>query len=540
MAITVINYLRCSKAVQLEGDSLPRQRAAAAKYCAQHGLTITREIANEGVSAFRGKNLEFFADLVEEVQRGELAKGALILIEDFDRFSRDSTLFSIPAFYSVVSAGITVVLLNLNLVIDRKTIRDAAVMYPLMSGLSRANEESVRKSGLVRDALTAARVNRQRSSFRCPGWLRKTKAGGYEPVPEKVASLRRVFESIAGGSGCGNTAKRANAEGWLSPSARPISGWHPGFIHRVIRGRAVLGEYEFQVRNEEGKLIDSGDIVPDWYPQVIDDDLYYRANAALDSRKFGTGRHTDTLLNPLRELIACGTCGESYSLHTRAGTYPGYFCVGRYRGLCDSESVAHRRVLYSFVPPLIESWSSVFDSASVKTRYAAELAESEAELAAVAAGRANLIALAKAATIDITGVAAELQALELRHRGLTTIIAGQRAALAAVPPHLTMTANEVFHAFLDDTDTPDMAMRAEFANRVHELVEKIYVFPGAALVIVVKGLAAPLVTPLYAFHDKIDMQKYMSLWSHSMSEGAEWVGYGAEVETIPIALAPAD
>lgn len=50
------SFIRFSRPEQLRGDSLRRQQEAAAKWAAEHGMAIDEEMADLGVSAFKGKN----------------------------------------------------------------------------------------------------------------------------------------------------------------------------------------------------------------------------------------------------------------------------------------------------------------------------------------------------------------------------------------------------------------------------------------------------------------------------------------------------
>jgi DNA invertase Pin-like site-specific DNA recombinase len=104
-------YVRFSAEEQSQGDSERRQVAGARTYCQQHGLTLadTDIIVDRGVSSYHGRNHD----------KGELGKllkrmqpGQMLLIEDPDRWSRESPLKALTRLVETVERGIEVVFWN--------------------------------------------------------------------------------------------------------------------------------------------------------------------------------------------------------------------------------------------------------------------------------------------------------------------------------------------------------------------------------------------------------------------------------------------
>ncbi|HXQ45394.1 MAG TPA: recombinase family protein, partial [Caulobacteraceae bacterium] len=85
-------YSRFSSHAQAEGDSLRRQLSAAFAYAEAHNLDLDTTLRDLGVSAFTGDNrmkgaLKLFKD---RVARGEVERGSYLLIDSFDRLSRET------------------------------------------------------------------------------------------------------------------------------------------------------------------------------------------------------------------------------------------------------------------------------------------------------------------------------------------------------------------------------------------------------------------------------------------------------------------
>src|SRR5262249_16173103 len=67
--------------------------------------------------------------------------------------------------------------------------------------------------------------------------------------------------------------------------AKPAPSWSKAYVHKIIGGGAVLGEYQPM---KDGKP--DGDRLPDYYPAVVDDTTWQKAQAALARRKDKPGR----------------------------------------------------------------------------------------------------------------------------------------------------------------------------------------------------------------------------------------------------------
>lgn len=58
-------------------------------------------------------------------------------------------------------------------------------------------------------------------------------------------------------------------------------GWYTSSISKILNNRAVLGQFQ-PCETIAGKRKAVGDVIPNYYPAIIDEDLFYRAQ---DSRK---------------------------------------------------------------------------------------------------------------------------------------------------------------------------------------------------------------------------------------------------------------
>ncbi|WP_415926795.1 recombinase family protein [Mesorhizobium salmacidum] len=86
------SYIRMSTDIQLKGDSLRRQTERSKKYAQDHNLQLVEDLRLEdiGVSAFKGDNVSSGAlgKFLDAVKAGRILKGSYLLVESFDRLSR--------------------------------------------------------------------------------------------------------------------------------------------------------------------------------------------------------------------------------------------------------------------------------------------------------------------------------------------------------------------------------------------------------------------------------------------------------------------
>ncbi|PQV45820.1 recombinase family protein [Paraburkholderia sp. BL21I4N1] len=368
------SYVRFSTAQQALGDSLRRQVEMTEKYCEEHGLTLARASAYRdlGVSAFRKKNIETgkLAEFIRAVEAGKVLPGSFLIIEQFDRLTRADVNVALRLFLDLVDAGIVVVTLIDKKVWNKDSIADVADLVTAIIYMSRANNESVSKSRRLSEVWeqkkkraadgTATRI----VTSEAPRWLRANgDKTGFDPVPELVESVRRVFAMRIDGAGAVAICSRANRERWPVPGKAPIrkagesdqdfehrrgasGSWHLSLVNRILKNRAVLGEYQPRRidRENSANRIAVGEPIRDYYPSIIDETTFLRAQATALRRGLRPGRRDAHARNWLYGLVRCGECGNSLVRKNKASAkqpgYARYYCAARVRGLTKCASVS--------------------------------------------------------------------------------------------------------------------------------------------------------------------------------------------------------
>lgn len=360
MRVSVISYTRFSTLAQSKGQSLRRQEEKAEAWAAKHGMVLDDRLRlrDLGVSAWSGANAETgaLAGLLAMVRTGKLEPGSILLIEAMDRLTRQGLDEAIPLFIELLKGGIELVTLQDNQRYNKASLKNLAKFITAIILLSGGNLESEMKSERVRDAYESNRKRRSSQIFgSAPGWLtRKDKYSPWELEPVKAPVVRKVFELMAEGWGSSEIAKKANAEGWPVPTrlANKKNGgaWSGTMASKLARSRSAIGEHEHRNRTREANKKhwegeSRGIVIPDYYPAVVDEELFYQVQAAIDRRRKPMGRD-QWYFNIWSGLICCGKCGGGVWRKTDFGTKTmGQLrCRAASAGACGEPSIPIKQV----------------------------------------------------------------------------------------------------------------------------------------------------------------------------------------------------
>jgi DNA invertase Pin-like site-specific DNA recombinase len=295
-------YSRFSTPEQMDGRSLQRQEEAAKAYCARHGLKLDERFFTDlGVSAYHGANathgeLGRFLGLVRE---GQIPKGSVLVIENVDRLSRLPPDEANGIIMEIVRAGVDVATISPEALYTAQNIRNIGTWIPLQVAQCLAAEESRKKGERVADAWAAKRAEAATAklSKKGPSWLRLSPDRKRWTVLEDKANwVRRMFALAADGFGVVRIAEVLNRE---CPQGMTGRGWQPSYIRHALRSRSVLGEYQPHVgtcakRGRKATRKPCGDAVRDYFPRILSDADFYRAQQALDGRRRAGGKVSGT------------------------------------------------------------------------------------------------------------------------------------------------------------------------------------------------------------------------------------------------------
>jgi DNA invertase Pin-like site-specific DNA recombinase len=339
-----------------------RQLALSREYADKHGLQLQELTYSDlGLSAFRGANIErgALAAFIKAVEDRSIRRGSYLLVENFDRLSRAEVHVALQLLLRLVSAGIVVVTLMDGKVWNEQTVADTTNLLVTIIFMARAHDESLGRSKRIREIHQAKRARRDPAIFgQGPAWVaRKPDGSGWDLKPGMAESIQRVFELSIQGVGSVAIARMANAEGWVAPAKVPR--WNTTLPNKLLRNRAVLGEYEpKEVRG--ATRVSTGEVWTDYYPRVVEEDTFLKAQAAAHNRLNLPSRRDAGYHNVLQGFAYCGHCGQTLLRKRKSGAknavgYAQYMCSGRHCGETQCPTVAARPLEQRLLPNLVRN-----------------------------------------------------------------------------------------------------------------------------------------------------------------------------------------
>lgn len=429
------SYVRFSTKRQQGGDSLRRQVERSKRYAEQHGLCLMEQSYEDlGVSAFDRSNITkgALAAFMHAVETGKVPRGSFLLVENLDRLSRSHAHDAVALLSSIINLGISVVTLTDSRIFDQDSIRDPMNLIYAVLIFVRANEESETKSSRIKEA--HERKRKQRVSFafgQGPGWLQpNADRSGWEIIPEKVASVRRVFELTARGFGATAIARLANKERWPVPGK--ATSWHKTLPNKLIHNRRVLGEFEPQVK-ESNERRPTGEVWENYYPAIITHEQFDAATAAAERRRKMPKRRDGGYHNVFQGILRCGHCGATLSRKAKNGGknsigYALYVCADRDRGVTTCPNWNARKLEDALLPPLIECVAAEVMEGTAKQQAGVELESVRAAAVRCQKSLDNLVSNIEltggstAIATRIRGLESELREHKRRIQELTAVI----------------------------------------------------------------------------------------------------------------------
>jgi len=303
-------YIRFSTSDQSKGDSIKRQKELGAAMEKQHGLTIVETLIDHGKSAYHGHNRATggrLYEIEERAKRGELAGKALIF-EAMDRMSRQEPLESMDLIRDFTKSGMTLCESSTGRIYDSAKIKaDWTSLILILAKAAEAYASSDNKSRLVRSAWRKTQTGAGMKDDGgadprlCPDWMTVTD-GKYEPIEERAAMIRAMFEMSAKGYGL-----RAISNALKDEQKRV--GWPTGEldirrIGNLLRGRRVLGEYQPQSRGPGNTREDVGGPI-ELYPAIVSLEQWHEVQRGLENRRGTGGRERRRAINVLSHLCRC-------------------------------------------------------------------------------------------------------------------------------------------------------------------------------------------------------------------------------------------
>lgn len=339
------SYIRFSTPDQIKGDSLRRQIEASHRYATEHNLTLdeTLNVRDLGVSAFSGMNFERGAlgQFIVAIDNGRVAPDSYLLMESLDRLSRLPVPDALAIFQAIISRGITIVTMTDLAVYSKARLKnDWTPLLIALVSMSRAHEESAVKSRRVKAAWDAkkerVKANKEVMSGRCPWWLKPADDNSRYVINEEKAEVVSLIFALAK-DGLGNTsiAKYLNAK--EIPTAQHAKYWQNSTVNFNLQNIATIGVLQLDQDNN-GKTT-TNTFVEDYYPAIIDKELFYEVKALRTARTRTPDAHSISVgrkglcYNMFQGTARCGYCAGPVHIRRKPGVNTGFlYCAKSLQG----------------------------------------------------------------------------------------------------------------------------------------------------------------------------------------------------------------
>lgn len=491
------SYIRFSTPEQAQGDSLRRQTAKAEAWARGRGLTLDNSLRDLGVSAYHGANrttgaLRSFLQMVED---GRIPRGSYLIVESLDRISREAVMDAVSRLLDLIRAGIIVVTLSDGQEYSEDRLRtDWTPLIFSLIVMARAHEESRIKSDRVSEAWRqkkeAARKEGKPLTPRCPEWL-EVRDGAFVERPERVALVRRIFRETIDGFGRREIMRRLNLAG--IPPFRGGKGWHTSSIAKVIQSRAVLGEYQPHSGTHKNRnRTPEGDPIPNYYPRIIDDETFWRAQNATEGRRQSAGgRKGQKGAHILQGLGRCSSCDGPMHIQNKGALPKGGIWLAcssnlRKAGCKNDRRIRADRLERDLLTALLHVDVAALASLDDETpQMLREIEALKAKLADAKARRTRLLSVLVTEDEEVKDqfgqVAAEVKDLTKQLKEKEKAAASKQADPGTIAR--LATANEISSQLEEADQEKRRELRIKLSSLLRGLVERVECRPIGAVMI---------------------------------------------------------
>jgi DNA invertase Pin-like site-specific DNA recombinase len=352
------SYIRFSTPGQEKGDSIRRQTEYSEQVATKLGLVLddSMRLTDRGLSAYKGdhRTKGALGEFLNYVDQGKITPGSVLIIEALDRLSREGMLEAIHLLTGILLKGI-----DLYTAMDdkhfQKSTYDLADLIISATKLQQGHEESEKKS----QRLSAAWVNKRNQATngdrkltgRCPSWLQLSDdKKSFIVLPEIAQTIKQIFEMKLQGKGTWAIERELNQlDIWkpLPTKRNKAGGWRKSYIDKILRNPAVHGEYQPH-RKVNNERIPDGEPIKDYYPPIVDKDLFNRVQEIIRHNQEingNNGGRNGTISNLFGYIAICPKCKGPMAFVNKGKDWQYLQCDKARRGLgCDKTTIRYNLI----------------------------------------------------------------------------------------------------------------------------------------------------------------------------------------------------
>lgn len=301
------SYQRLSSAEQIKGAGAGRQSDKAAQVCKEKGWTLCpMSLSDLGYSGFTGENLlkGSLGKFIDAANEGKLLPNPVLIIEQFDRFSRRDIDESEPLLINLLKNGVAIHNCFNGKTYTKESTKSIGDRVEILLGFKQAHEYSANLSKRVSDGLQrlkyepAARGDKVNMGNWQPNWvdfIGPKKGVGIFKLNDKAKTVQRIVSEYLDNNSLSHIAITLNNE-----NIKPIGHgkiWRQAQVLAILKSELLIGHCEIKGQRFEH-----------YFPAVISQDDYNALQLKLKSNGSRKGGG-DRVVNLFRNKCYCSECG---------------------------------------------------------------------------------------------------------------------------------------------------------------------------------------------------------------------------------------
>lgn len=356
------SYLRFSSKKQASGDSLRRQLQAGEDYCKKHNILLNPvNFKDLGVSAKEGKNAidGALGEFLDCIDAGKIPKGSILLLDEFSRLSRDKVPNALQLFLRLLEHVDIVTLANeKRFSLSTIDTTDLIITITIMARAHEENQNRIRNISSAKQAKQAKLYSgelKTKLTSQCPFWLSLSEdKTEFIKDEDKVSIVKKCYSKSLNGEGSIRIMTWLNNIGFVAARGNK---WGLSSISRLLKNPQVMGHFQPMSNGSP-----AGNIIEDYYPEIIEPKLYFAVQAARSERGKGSSGPTGEKFPNLFKGICKCYCGASMHYVTK-GKGNNYLVCSNSRFGKGCEYISHR---YNQIEMLILNVLSFLDFSKLK------------------------------------------------------------------------------------------------------------------------------------------------------------------------------
>ena len=302
------------------------------------------DFTDEGISGFDGSNVRKgdLGRFLHLVQIGEIPKGSILVIEQWDRLTRQNPMDAIPLVRDILKSGVEIQTLYPEQRYSEISARDPSgiQLLQMVFTLIGSYAESAKKSDRLKKAWEIKRKKISEGKNvklgRLPAWIIQDKDTLEISVDEEKAKIVRLIFHLYVEKGFSHRRIRDYLVDEEIPpisfkQRRPDHIWQRTYVTKILHDPAVIGVRDFYEieRDEEGskkRVVVEEARQKKVFPSIVEEEIFKRAQQKKETH-FAPGREGFVSLFETGR-VRCGRCGEKMLIKFKGNNDRRYQCKG--------------------------------------------------------------------------------------------------------------------------------------------------------------------------------------------------------------------